>query len=61
MPMANTPEMRQPTGQPMPIDAPPAPAVACPSELMPPERMQMMENETAKLEKALMRRSNSCA
>ena len=45
----------------MPIEAPPAPAVAWASELMPPDRMQMMENETAKLEKTLMRRSSSWA
>jgi hypothetical protein len=30
--------------------APPAPDVACASELIPPERMQMIENETAKFE-----------
>ena len=42
---------RQPIGQPMPMAAPPAPAVAWPSELMPPDRMQMIENEIAKFEK----------
>ena len=41
--------------------APPAPEVACASELMPPERMQMMEKDTAKFENWLMRRSSSCA
>ncbi len=35
----------------MPMRAPPAPEVACASELMPPERMQMIEKETAKFEK----------
>ena len=34
---------------------------ACASELMPPERMQMIEKDTAKLEKRLKRRSSSCA
>jgi hypothetical protein len=53
--------MRQPSGQPMPMEAPPAPAVAWASELFPPDRMQMMENDTAKLEKTLIRRSNSWA
>jgi hypothetical protein len=45
----------------MPIAAPPAPEVACASELMPPERMQMIEKDTAKFENELMRRSSSCA
>ncbi len=45
----------------MPIAAPPAPDVAWASELMPPERMQMIEKEIAKLEKRLIRRSSSCA
>ena len=35
----------------MPMPMPPAPEVACASELMPPDRMQMIENETAKFEK----------
>ncbi len=59
--MAKTPEISTPTGQPSPIDIPPAPAVAWPSELMPPDRMQMMEKEIAKLEKRRMRRDSSCA
>src|SRR5262245_34399868 len=40
---------------------PPAPEVPCASELMPPESMQMIEKDTAKLEKRLNRRSSSCA
>ncbi|MCY1401493.1 hypothetical protein D9M71_166120 [compost metagenome] len=59
MAMANTPEIRQPSGQPMPIDAPPAPEVPWASELMPPDRMQMIEKEMAKLENTPMRR-DSC-
>jgi hypothetical protein len=43
----------------MPIEAPPAPAVGWASELFPPHRMQMMENDTAKLEETLIRRCNS--
>jgi hypothetical protein len=61
MASANTPEMTQPIGQPMPIAAPPAPDVACASELMPPDRMQMIEKEMAKFENELIRRSNSWA
>jgi hypothetical protein len=45
----------------MPIAAPPAPDVACASELIPPDRMQMMEKEMAKFENELIRRSNSWA
>ena len=56
-----TPEIRTPSGQPKPIAAPPAPDVACASELMPPDRMQMIENEIAKFEKWLRRRASSCA
>ncbi len=61
MATANTSETKQPSGQPMPMAAPPAPAVACASELMPPDRMQMIENETAKFENELIRRSSSWA
>ena len=61
MASANTPEIRQPTGQPIPIAAPPAPEVAWARELMPPESMQMMEKEIAKLEKAPMLRASSWA
>ena len=39
----------------MPMPMPPAPEVACASELMPPDRMQMIEKEIAKLEKAARR------
>jgi hypothetical protein len=45
----------------MPMAAPPAPDVACPSELMPPDRMQMIEKEMAKFEKRVMERASSCA
>jgi len=61
MAMAKTADTKQPSGQPMPIAAPPAPDVACASELMPPERMQMIEKETAKFENELIRRSSSWA
>ena len=37
----------------MPMPMPPAPDVAWASELMPPDRMQMIENEMAKFEKRL--------
>src|SRR5262245_38779018 len=40
---------------------PPIPELPCASNLMPPESMQMIENDTAKLEKRLNRRSSSCA
>ena len=45
----------------MPIAAPPAPEVACASELMPPARMQMIEKEIAKFENRPSRRESSCA
>ncbi len=61
MATAKTSDTKQPSGQPMPIAAPPAPDVACASELMPPERMQMMEKETAKLENWLILLSSSWA
>src|SRR6476469_6179141 len=61
MATANTSDTKQPTNQPMPMPIPPAPEVAWASELMPPDRMQMIEKETAKLENRLSRRSNSCA
>src|SRR5260221_639338 len=41
----------------MPAAAPPTALTPSCSEVMPPARMQMMENEMAKLEKPLMRRS----
>ena len=45
----------------MPIDAPPAPDVPWASELIPPERMQMIEKEMAKLEKTPIRRESCWA
>src|SRR5262249_26797863 len=53
--------MAQPSGQPKPMEAPPAPDVPWASELMPPDRMQMIEKEIAKFENRRMRRSSSCA
>ena len=41
----------------MPIEAPPAAAKPSWNEVMPPARMQMIENEIAKLEKPLIRRA----
>ncbi len=61
MPSAKSSEIRLPIGQPMPIAAPPMLLMPWPSELMPPERMQIIEKETAKLENPLMRRDNSWA
>ncbi|MCY1375807.1 hypothetical protein D9M69_632480 [compost metagenome] len=61
MATANTRETRQPSGQPMPMAAPPAPEVPWASEFIPPERMQMMEKEMAKLEKPPIRRDRSWA
>ncbi|WP_368413065.1 hypothetical protein [Dongia sp.] len=61
MATAKTPEMNTPNGQPMPIEAPPTPLNPWPSELMPPDRMQMIEKLIAKFEKRLMRRSSSWA
>ena len=51
----------QPRIQPMPMAAPPTPLMPCPSELMPPERMQMMENEIAKFRMPFMLRASSWA
>jgi hypothetical protein len=48
MATAKTAETAQPTSQPTPMEPPPAPDVACASELMPPDRMQMIEKEMAK-------------
>ena len=58
MPSANSRETRQPIGQPIPMLAPPMLLIPWPSELIPPERMQMIENEMAKLEDPFMRRSS---
>ena len=59
MATAKTPEIRQPSGQPIPIEAPPTPLIPCARELMPPDKMQIIEKLMAKLEKRLMRRSSS--
>ena len=59
MPSANITAARPPTIQPIPSAAPPAPLVPWPSELIPPDRMQMIENEIAKLEKCPIRRDSS--
>ena len=48
-------------GQPIPMEAPPAALKPSWNEVMPPARMQMMENEMAKFENPLIRRDNSCA
>jgi hypothetical protein len=61
MESANIPEMMQPVIQPMPAPAPPTEEIACANELMPPERMQMIENEIAKFENFDMERDSSCA
>ncbi len=45
----------------MPMPMPPAPEVACASELIPPERMQMIEKEIAKFEKRFIVRCSSWA
>src|SRR5271155_3024260 len=49
------------SGQLRPIAAPPTPLVAWAIEVMPPARMQIMENEIAKFEKRLSRRASSWA
>ncbi len=59
MESANMPEIMQPTIQPMPAPAPPTDDMACANELIPPDRMQMMENEMAKFENFDMLRDNS--
>ena len=51
----------QPNIQPMPAPAPPIEEIACAKELMPPDRMQMIENDIAKFEKRLIDRCNSWA
>jgi len=55
------PETMQPTIQPMPAPAPPTEEMAWAKELMPPDRMQMIENEIAKFENLDMERDSSCA
>jgi len=49
------------SGQPRPIEAPPAALKLCGKAVMPPARMQMMEKEIAKFWKPPMRRASSCA
>jgi|GEM_PF-5687772 len=61
MDSANSPEITQPTIQPMPAPAPPIDEVAWAKELMPPDRMQMIEKEIAKFENLFMLRDSSCA
>jgi hypothetical protein len=61
MPNAKMKLTPQPSNQPMPMAAPPTPPMPWPSELMPPERMQMMENEIAKFWKPFMLRASSWA
>ena len=51
----------QPAIQAMPAAAPPIDPVACENELMAPDRMQMIENEMAKLENLDIVRDSSCA
>ena len=59
--MAKTAETPHPTIQPMPAPAPPTDEVAWANELMPPDRMQMIENEMAKFENLLIPRESSWA
>ena len=61
MAAATISEKAQESGQPMPMEAPPAALKPSWKEVMPPARMQMMENEMAKLEKPLIRRDSSWA
>ena len=61
MDSANIPETMQPAIQPIPAPAPPTEEMACANELMPPERMQMIEKEIAKFENLDMERCSSCA
>ena len=43
------------------MDAPPAADKPIWNEVMPPDKIQISENDTAKLEKRPMRRESSCA
>ena len=58
---ATVSENRQTSGQPSPMPAPPAPPSPTWNEVIPPARMQMIDSEMAKLEKADIRRANSWA
>ena len=51
----------EPTIQPTIAVKPPPVQKPTWNEVMPPARMQMMENEIAKLENPCMRRDSSCA
>ena len=44
----------------MPMPAPPTPEILWWMELMPPDKMQMMENDTAKFENGFRVRESSC-
>ena len=59
--IAKTAETPLPTIQPMPAPAPPTDDVAWAKELMPPDRMQIIENEMAKFENPPIVRNSSCA
>lgn len=48
------------TGQPIEIATGPPLFQACPKVVKQPDRTEMIEKETAKFEKALQRRLNSC-
>jgi hypothetical protein len=52
--------IKLPTSQPMPMPAPPTPEILWWMELMPPDKMQMMENDTAKFENGFSVRESSC-
>src|SRR5690242_3301200 len=54
-------ENAPPTSQPMNAPPPPVALKASGNAEMPPARIQMIENEIAKLEKPPMRRESSCA
>ena len=60
MPSATTTAKMTPSGQPMPMLAPPAAVNPFGNAVMPPARMQMIEKLMAKLENPLMRRDSSC-
>ncbi len=61
IPSATTSENATPAGHTSPAAAPPTALTPSCSEVTPPARMQMIENEIAKFEKPLMRRRSSCA
>jgi hypothetical protein len=61
MEAATISEKPQESGQPMPMEAPPAALNPAWNDVIPPAMMQMIENEIAKFEKPLMRRDSSWA